>query len=263
MIKYYDIDPEVIAFSTTREGGNSKGNYSEFNINEYCGDDMAAVQKNRLLLSDELGIKVDHLIIPHQTHGIELRQIGNEFFTLPEQIRRMLIDGVDGILTSVPDVCIGVSTADCIPVLLYDTEYKAACAVHAGWRGTMARIVQKAVVEMQNTFHAKPASLKACIGPGISLEHFEVGEEVYNAFCEAGFEMEKIAEKLDKWHINLSRCNEIQLEQMGLVPDNISVCGVCTYTHADEYFSARRLGIASGRIFSGIMVRRSSNKSKK
>ena len=255
MIKYYNIDAEVVAFSTTRKGGNSEGNYSEFNINEYCGDDVDAVRKNRLLLSEELGIDVDRLIIPHQTHGIELRQIGNEFFTLPEQIRKMLIDGVDGILTSVPNVCIGVSTADCTPVLLYDTEHKAACAVHAGWRGTVARIVQKAVVEMRNAFHTEPSLLKACIGPGISLEHFEVGEDVYNAFCEAGFEMKEIAEKRDKWHIDLPLCNKIQLEQMGIGPEQIYDSGTCTYAHADEYFSARRLGTASGRIFTGIMLK--------
>ena len=63
MIKYYNIDAEVVAFSTTRKGGNSEGNYSEFNINEYCGDDVDAVRKNRLLLSEELGIDVDRLII--------------------------------------------------------------------------------------------------------------------------------------------------------------------------------------------------------
>ncbi|HEY9551490.1 MAG TPA: peptidoglycan editing factor PgeF [Prevotella sp.] len=255
MISYYDTDPHFVAFSTTRQGGQSSGNFAEFNINEYCGDDPQAVQANREALATELGIDTDHLIVPHQVHGIDLLPIAPEYFTLPLSVRQMLTEGMDGVMTAVPGVCIGISTADCIPVLLYDTEHRAACAVHAGWRGTVARIVQKAVADMRSSFGTSPSALKAIIGPGISLEHFEVGNEVYDAFAKAGFEMEKIASRREKWHLDLPLCNQLQLQQMGLDTPNIYVSNICTYAHADQYFSARRLGTASGRIYTGILIK--------
>lgn len=252
---HYDIGNGVTAFSTTRRGGVSEGNYGTFNINPYCGDDEAAVAENRRLLAEELGIGADSIVLPRQTHGAELRLIGSEFFTLGSGVREMLLDGVDGVLTSLPGVCIGVSTADCIPVLLYDAAHKACCAVHAGWRGTVQRVAMKAVAEMRAAFGTDPARLRAVIGPGISEANFEVGQEVYDQFAEAGFDMAQIAARHDKWHINLPECNRLQLMQAGVSPDNIQQSGVCTYSHCDEYFSARRLGSASGRIFTAIMLR--------
>ena len=99
---------------------------------------------------------------------------------LPEEERAKVIEGVDGIFTSMSGVCIGVSTADCIPIIIYDPEHHAACAVHAGWRGTVKRIASKAVAEMQTTYHSNAEKLKAVIGPGISLESFEVGHSEAN-----------------------------------------------------------------------------------
>jgi YfiH family protein len=164
----------VCAFSTTRHGGTSEGNHASLNINPYCGDKPEHVAANRNLLAAELGISTDRLILPHQTHGTETRIIGPEFCTLPEQIRQMLLEGVDALLTNVEGVCIGVSTADCIPVLLYDEEHRATAAIHAGWRGTQARIVSKAIVDMGVAYKTDTKKLKAVIGPGISQKNFEV-----------------------------------------------------------------------------------------
>lgn len=152
------------------------------------------------------------------------------------------------------DVCIGVSTADCIPILLYDPEHHAAAAVHAGWRGTVMRIAEKSIRQMTLDYGTRPELLEAVIGPGISQEAFEVGDEVYDAFREAGFPMSEIARKQEKWHIDLWAANYLQLENCGLRINHIQVSGICTYRHCEEYFSARRLGIASGRIFTGIIL---------
>jgi copper oxidase (laccase) domain-containing protein len=96
------------------------------------------------------------------------------------------------------------------------------------------------------------------IGPGISLESFEVGDEVYEAFRKEGFPMERIACRFpaaegEKWHIDLWECNRQQLLSLGVPEAQIQVAGVCTYKNPDQFFSARRLGIRSGRILSGIM----------
>lgn len=250
----YDMPQGVTAFSTTRHGGVSSGNHASFNINEYCGDTPVHVAANRRILAAELGIAPDHIVMPHQTHGTGTRIIGSDFPTLPEPVRRTQLEGIDAVMTDAKGVCIGVSTADCIPVLLYDTRHHAACAVHAGWRGTLARITHKAVADMQSAYHTDPAQLKAVIGPGISLDNFEVGDEVYDAFKEAAFDMGAIAAKRAKWHIDLPLANRLLLKQAGLADENIVDTGICTYANADTYFSARRLGIESGRIFTGILM---------
>lgn len=270
VLNYYNLSDDVKAFSTTRHGGVSEGNYASLNINEYCGDSKANTDANRLLLANELGIDANHIIMPHQTHGVESRIIGEEFATLPDGVKKMLLEGVDAVMTNIPGMCIGVSTADCIPVLLYDEEHHAAAAIHAGWRGTQARIVHKAVQEMRMAYQTDPTKLKAVIGPGISLDNFEVGDEVYADFEQAAFDMSTIAEKRikrnpnaedpakafeRKWHINLPLANIQMLTHNGVDEANIINTGICTFDNADNYFSARRLGIESGRIYTGIIIR--------
>ena len=117
----------------------------------------------------------------------------------------------------------------------------------------MARIVRQTVQAMQARLGTQAADLRAVIGPGISLQAFEVGQEVYDAFLAAGFPMESIAVRHDKWHIDLWEANRLQLKEAGV--QDIQIAGVCTYTHPDLYYSARRLGIQAGRILNGIMLR--------
>ena len=122
---------------------------------------------------------------------------------------------------------------------------------------------------IRDRYHTDPTQLKAIIGPGISERNFEVGDEVYNAFAEAMFDMDAVAHRevkrneeaadpkdrfLMKWHINLPLCNQMLLEQAGVPKENIHDTAVCTFDNIDDYFSARRLGINSGRIYNGIFL---------
>ena len=253
-LSYYDIASSVTAFSSTRHGGFSQGNYGEFNVNLYCGDQPEAIAKNREVLCAVLGIAEDRLIMPHQVHGTGITQIGKTFFLLSEDIRRSVVEGIDALITDVREVCIGVSTADCIPIIIYDPEHHAAGVVHSGWRGTVANIVGHAVQSMVVSYHSRPETLKAIIGPGISLEHFEVGDEVYEQFAEAGYPMDQIARREDKWHIDLWTCCRLQLEASGIHSENIQMAGICTYANSGDFFSARRLTVNSGRILTGIVL---------
>lgn len=252
---YYDTPAAVTAFSTTRHGGISTGSYASLNVNAYCGDDAEAIAQNRRLLCTSLGLNdVSRLIIPHQIHGTTVRTIDAEFLSLNSAQRQQQLEGVDAVMTGVTGVCIGVSTADCTPIIIYDPQHHCACAVHAGWRGTVARIAEKAVVAMKQVYDSSPSHLQAWIGPGISLQSFEVGQEVYDCFEEAAFPMSLISRRYEKWHIDLPLCNQLQLESQGLPVSAIHQSNICTYTQADDYFSARRLGINSGRIYTGIVL---------
>ena len=124
------------------------------------------------------------------------------------------------------------------------------------------RIVEKAVRQMEVCYGTRPSALVAQIGPGIHRESFEVGDEVYDAFHQAGFPMEAISERREKWHIDLPVCNRLQLLGVGVEAPHIRVDDNCTYQQCDDFFSARRLGIQSGRIYTGIVLRKigSTNK---
>lgn len=259
----YEMGDEVIAFSTRRGGGVSEGNYASFNINGYCGDNPLHVAANRELLCATLGIEGSRLVMPHQTHSTRVQCVDDTLMQLSSLQRAAVLEGVDALITSECGVCIGVSTADCIPVLLYDPVNQAVAAVHAGWRGTVGRIVVEALSEMYRRFQTSTADLQAVIGPGISLEAFEVGDEVYETFASVGFPMDRLAVRKPSirntsetsWFIDLWEANRMQLESRGVLPEHIQMSGICTYQHVDEFFSARRLGINSGRIYSGIMLK--------
>ena len=268
-LTYYNISARVRAFSTTRHGGYSTGNYAALNVNAYCGDSPETVERNRLLLCKELGLNdINRLIIPHQVHETGICRVDAAFLQLSADDRQQQLEGIDAVMTNERHVCIGVSTADCIPILIYDSQHHAAAVVHAGWRGTVKRIAALTVQAMMNAYNSDPAQLKAVIGPGISLKNFEVGREVYDQFAAAGFPMQLIAydpvEQTDyqacpfkedaKPHIDLPLCNRWQLEQAGLPRNQIEYCGICTYDQTDNYFSARRLGINSGRIYTAIIL---------
>ena len=119
----------------------------------------------------------------------------------------------------------------------------------------MKRIAQNAIIQMRAAFDTNPQSLRAVIAPGISLQNFEVGNEVYEAFAKAAFPMNDIAKRHNKWHINLPLCNQLQLQELGVKAENIYATDICTYNRCNDFFSARRLGINSGRIFTGVTIR--------
>ncbi|MBR4118700.1 MAG: peptidoglycan editing factor PgeF [Bacteroidales bacterium] len=250
----HNLPEDIIAFSTKR-GGN-KSNYDSFNITHYCGDSDEHVTESRVELCQNLGISDNDLIVPHQTHSTNIISIDKEFFLLSNEERQQKLYNIDVILTNLKGICIGVSTADCIPILLFDKENKVVVAIHAGWRGTVQRIVDKTIKYLKENYFTNPQNICAVICPGISEEAFEVGEEVYDTFYNSGFDMNKISKRYNKCHINLKEANRIELLNCGVNPENIQDCTICTYSNFKDYFSARRLGVNSGRIFNGIMIRR-------
>lgn len=259
VLQYYPLGEGVTAFSSTRQGGYSEGRYGEFNINRYCGDSEEAIKRNREALCQLLDIEDCRLLMPHQVHLAEIAVVDREMMSLSAEERQQRLDGIDALMTNEAGVCIGVSTADCIPVLLYDPKRRASCAIHAGWRGTVQRIAEKAVGRMTETYGTNPKDIIAQIGPGIHLESFEVGEEVYEAFEKAGFPMEQISKRYEKWHIDLPECNRLQLVAAGILEAQIAVSPVCTFQQSDTFFSARQLSIHSGRIFTGILLQESES----
>lgn len=209
-----------------------------------------------MALYSTLRISGERFVLPHQVHGTSLLTVDEQFLKLTTLEKAEQLEGIDALVTCCQEACIAVSTADCVPVLLYSPERKVAAAVHAGWRGTLKKITAKTATVLIDTYGADPERLIAVIGPSISQAAFEVGNEVYSAFSEADFDMLAIADmKNGKWHIDLWKANRLQLQALRIKSTNIHTTGICTYANAQDFFSARRLGTASGRIVSGIIIR--------
>lgn len=201
------------------------------------------------------------VVTGHQVHGTEIAVV-----TDPDTGRDDL-EGYDALMTNVKGCAIGVRTADCIPVLLYDHVNEAVAAIHSGWKGTLNRISQKTIFKMTETFGTNPEDLVAVIGPGICRKCFQVGEEVVNYFKDNGIDIEPVyswdgpkqeGSMAGGHHLDLIEENRILLLESGVLPENITVSGLCTYEDT-RFFSARREGGACGRNINVIKLLRAEN----
>lgn len=251
-MEFYDLGKDIIAFTTDRTQGR----------------DMERIRETIITRFPDHKGKMSRGLYPHQTHTDCIFHITEEFLAKNETERKNLLEGIDAVISDVKDIILGISTADCIPVLVYDPEHHAAAAIHAGWRGTVKRIVEKAVGQMQETFGTDAAKCAAVIGPGISLDSFEVGDELGEAFISEGFDIAPVSTRMPKMntaeptdekrlHLDLKEINRRQLLSLGVMAEKIKVSDIDTYTD-ERFFSARREqkgAVKCGRILSGFILR--------
>ena len=197
-----------------------------------------------------------NVICGHQVHDVRVAVIDRPDLTRED------LEGYDAFITNLKNCAIGVRTADCIPVLLYDPQHEAVAAVHSGWKGTVRSISRHAIQAMHDTFGTDASDLIAMIGPGIGRRSFQVGEEVVDMFRESGFPMDEIWQydgepvtgtMCGGHHIDLIRANSWLLESAGVRPGNIGSCGICTFEDG-RFYSARREGAKCGRIINAIRI---------
>jgi len=158
----------------------------------------------------------------------------------------------DAAVTSIPGALLGVQTADCVPILIADREARCVAAIHAGWRGTAARIAEATVQRLVARFGVAPADLTAAIGPHIGVCCYEVGAEVVQSISDS-----EAFERRPNWvkpHLNLAIANRNQLVGNGLKPEHIDMSSLCTRCRTDLFFSFRRDGEQAGRLLSIIGI---------
>ena len=208
---------------------------------------------------------------------IALKQIHSDVIHLIEAAPQEPCKG-DASATNRPGLLLGVQTADCVPILLVDPKKRAIAAIHAGWRGTLARIAEKAIGQMQMHFATKPAGLLATIGPSIGPCCYEVGTEVATQFQSQFADAPDLFDEFRtgdepnpvQWlnmmppghqpppknvHLDLKKANRAQLLATGLPPQNIFTSDLCTACRPDLLFSYRKQGSQSGRLLSVIGIR--------
>ncbi|MBS3774357.1 MAG: peptidoglycan editing factor PgeF [Bacteroidales bacterium] len=241
----------ILHYTSSRFGGVSKGIYATFNQSFTAGDRKESVTENRRRLVQELEITPGMLLFPGQTHTAHVRVIRSH-----EDLKDPLTE-TDALVSDLPEVCLSVLTADCVPLLLYDPEKKAVAAAHAGWRGTVQSIALETVDVMKEQFGCRPQNIRAGIGPSIGPKNYEVGGNVVRAVHDnPNIHTESVIKKKSngKALLNLWEANRQQLLIGGLKEDHVEMAGICTFESHETFFSARRLGNPCGRFASGIMI---------
>jgi YfiH family protein len=256
---------------STRPGGVSEleGN-RVLNLSFTEWDKRENVIENRRRFQSALGVKSLKLIVLKQFHSAVVRA----FRSAPAEPCQG-----DAAITSAAGLLLGIQTADCVPILVVDPKNRAVAAIHAGWRGTLARIVAKTVGQMQMQFSSKPSDLLAAIGPSIGLCCYEVGAELVTEFRSqfAGasdwFDEPSTGEEPNplQWlnmmppghqpppkgvHLDLPKADRAQLLEAGLARENIFSSNLCTACHPSLFFSYRKQGFASGRLLSAIGLKK-------
>lgn len=232
--------PGLTAAESRRTGGFSPAPYASLNLGLNTSDEAGLVARNRAHFLSSLGWHPAQLAYSHQVHGAAILTANG-----PVQEK-----GYDGLATQTPGVLLGITIADCAPVLIYDPVQQAVAALHAGWRGTAAGIAAKGVRALQSQFGCQPENCLAYVGTCISSAAYEVSEEVAAQFppiCKSpkpGLP--------GKWWLDLKAANALQLQQAGLRPEHIEVSPFCTWADNDLYFSHRKEEGATGRMLAVI-----------
>jgi YfiH family protein len=224
--------PQLVAGISTRHGGVSSQVYQSLNLGVHTDDDPVAISSNLDLFCADLGISPDALARSYQVHGSEIWTSVSPGYE----------SGYDAIMTQEPGIFAGVGIADCCPILLADPKQEVAAAIHAGWKGTVAQIVHKTASSLI-AGGSNPEDILAYIGPCISLEHFEVGDEVAEQF---EFKERRGA----RWHVDLKATNAAQLQALGI--SQIEISDYCTVANNDLFFSHRKENGITGRMLAVI-----------
>ena len=202
-----------------------------------------------------VGGSIDRLMRVKQVHGNTVRVLRRG--EVPEGAAEMRPDG-DAIVSNQPGLVLAVMVADCVPILIVDRRQGAAAAVHAGWRGTCARVAPAAIDAMRRELGSHPDDLLAAIGPSVGPEDYEVGEALLDAFRAAGHHSRDV----DRWftrsttkpHLDLWRASTDQLIAAGVKAERVFSCGLSTVAHPAVFDSYRVDGAQAGRMAALVVV---------
>lgn len=242
----------VVMGFTTRHEGVSRPPYNSLNLGSNTFDSPHSVEGNRSLLARSMGTGLDRLVTVKQVHGTDLLVIDAPN---PDYSHFHALE-CDGIITNQPGLMIGVTVADCVPILLFDPAKGAVAALHAGWKGTAGQICTKGVAALTELFGSAPDSVLAAVGPAIGPCCYEVDRPVMEAFEKgaSGWDLHAVPRGEGKWGLDLSGANRRQLREAGLLEENISVASQCVCCNQDLFFSYRRDQGDTGRQMGFIML---------
>lgn len=189
------------------------------------------------LLSEEFNVPENRIYLPVQEHTNRIHLLGPDMTPVV----------ADAVITSRKKILIGVLTADCVPVILYDKVNEVAAAVHAGWRGTAKRILPDTIAMMRERFRSSPPDILAAVGPSIKQCCYEVGHEVVEGLMKVTGEGDFYIKRDGSNYVDIAAANKIQALDAGVLPENLWLSGECTCCSPDKYHSYRYSRESAGR----------------
>jgi hypothetical protein len=229
---------EIVFGFSTKIGLNAKLPY-HFNLSYSIGDEKEIVDSNRKLFFRELGLNEKMISYQKQVHEDKISMV-NSFGSYSQS---------DALVTKTKNLGLAISSADCPAIFIYDPIQRVIAAVHSGWKGTEKKILAKTIQKLKDDFQSDPLNLICYIGPSISQNNYEVGEEVASKF-----DKESVSINENKFYLNLSGANYKMLIDEGVKEVNIQVSGLCTYEYENLLHSYRRDGQKSGRALGVIAM---------
>ncbi len=235
MIEAHNLikNPDIRHGFFTREGGYSGGDYSGLNCIYGTGDDPGTVRRNRAHIAAALGIEPERLVTPYQHHSADV-------VVVDEAWTRENAPKADGLVSARQGVAIGITTADCAPVLFADVKAQVIGAAHAGWRGAIGGVTDQVVIEMER-LGAERSSIAAAIGPTISGRNYEVGPEFHQQFMDVDSTNARFfspSQRDGHFMFDLPAYLMHRLEKAEL--GSIERTGQCTYADDARFHSYRR-----------------------
>ena len=246
--EHFKMDKKLIHLVSTKSNDLP---YS-FSLALHTGEDKKSIIQNRHRLEAQLGTTESlHFIVANQIHSDHIHIIQDKK-TKGWHSSQDAIQKCDALITNIPNVILTILTADCVPILLYDTKKDVVAAIHAGWKGTKAEITYKTIQKMQKVFNSNPVDIMAGIAPAIGSCCYEVGGEVAQHFFHIPNSLTQIK---DKYMLDLPYINKMQLLKSGLVEKHIEISNICTSCKVEHFFSYRKEKGCSGRFMSMIGLR--------
>lgn len=237
----------VGAWMSHRLGGCSAAPFDTLNLGSAVGDDPAAVQSNRQIFQSALGGAVP--VFLKQVHGVTVIRLTTN--DLAEAIGLMASHEADAAVTTEPGIACTVQVADCLPVLFAAPQGRAVGAAHAGWRGLAAGVLEATLQEICALASCEPSQVQAWLGPCIGPRHFEVGQDVREAFSAAPSQAFRPQPQTGKYLANLPGLARWRLGLAGIPAQQIDADDGCTFSDPSRFFSFRRDHL-TGRMAAAI-----------
>lgn len=248
-LRFYQFDifsDSIINAVFTRHGGVSPEPWSSLNLSLSVGDDEKNITANRIRAFESVRRNPASLHDVHLVHGVDI-----VFADSPRDLT-IPIQKADILFTQNPEVSLFMRYADCVPLLFHDPKQNVIGLAHAGWMGTVKGVAEVSIKTMVEKYNCKPENIVAGIGPSISVDHYEIGDDVATQFREKyKQESEKVLQTRDnKLYLDLWSANAIQLRNVGV--EQIQISGLCTACHLEDWFSHRAEKGKTGRF--GVLL---------
>lgn len=254
--KLTKFSAEIGSFVSTRKGGISHAPYHFLNLGLHVGDKESGVLENRRMLSEEVGIDQDNFVYLNQVQGNKVLVAKNEHRGAGSYDYEDCVKQTDAAITTMPGICLVTLVADCVNILLFDPKKKMIGVIHAGWQGTLNRVVQTTIEKAREEFDCNPKDIIASLGPSIDPCCYEIGSEVEGEFQKKlpKDAAHAIKRRNGKKYLDNKLANVRQLLAAGLDAGNIEVSKICTGCDTGRFYSYRAEKI-TGRFGAGIFLK--------